>query len=147
LLANTCRDASQTCITVSCSQKSLSHNGSRSQQARSAKIRAARRDRADFLVTTIHEKNRALVNLRSLLLEPPRQRVYHVDFANTLRAHARAIRAQLAVANGVRINVAARRSIGSFRFLELEAWKRIAAGEVDRPPVAARRDGLPMGEK
>jgi len=40
--------------------------------------------RAMNLLFAIHEKNRALVNLRSLLLEPSLQTVYHVVFANTL---------------------------------------------------------------
>jgi hypothetical protein len=47
------------------------------------KIRARKGIRAINFIFTIHEKNRELVNLRSFLLEPPMQRVYHVVFANT----------------------------------------------------------------
>jgi hypothetical protein len=39
--------------------------------------------RTTNFIFTIHEKNRELVNLRSFLLEPLTQRVYHVVFANT----------------------------------------------------------------
>jgi hypothetical protein len=49
------------------------------------KIIVRQRDREVNFIFTIHEKNRTLVNMRSLLLEPSLQRVYHVVFANTLR--------------------------------------------------------------
>jgi len=84
LLANICRRASQTRVTVLCSKELRLHNGSQSQRARSVKISLQQRDRGLNFIFTIHEKNRALVNLRSLLLEPSPQKVYHVVFANTL---------------------------------------------------------------
>jgi hypothetical protein len=49
-----------------------------------AKINPRRHFREVNFRFTIPEKNHALVDLRSLLLEPSLQRVYHVVFANTL---------------------------------------------------------------
>src|SRR6266446_5945140 len=84
LLANIDRQISQTRVTISCDNKLSVHEGSQSQRARSVKINLRQRDRGLNFFFTIHEKNRALVNLRSLLLETSLQRVYHVVFANTL---------------------------------------------------------------
>jgi hypothetical protein len=61
------------------------------------------------------------------------QRVYHVVFANTLQTHERATHAQTAVANGVRIKVAVRRSICSADLFNSIPRKRDAAPKVDRP--------------
>jgi hypothetical protein len=72
-------------MTVSCTKKLRLHNGSQSQRPRSTKIPVPRRDREVNFIFTIHEKKRALVNMRSLLLEPSVQRVYQVIFANTLQ--------------------------------------------------------------
>jgi hypothetical protein len=52
----------------------------------------------------------------------------------------RAARAQLAVANGVRINVVVGRSIRSFDFLNSIPSEWVAAREVDRPFEGARFD-------
>jgi hypothetical protein len=82
------------------------------------KIRSPRRDREVDFIFTIHEKNRALVNMRSLLLEPSVQRVYHVVFANTLQDMNARLARKPPVANGVRIKVAARRSVCSLEFLK-----------------------------
>lgn len=78
----------------------------------------AREDRARDRGRAISEKNRELVNLRSFFLEPTLQRVYHVVFAETLHTIKNA-RGRAAEANGVRINVAVRHSIGSLDFLNL----------------------------
>jgi len=54
------------------------------------------------LVFTINQKNRALNDLRSDLLEPPLQRVYHVVFAKHTSNNTTRCRAKAAVASGVK---------------------------------------------
>jgi hypothetical protein len=107
LLANIRRAVSQTLIGVSIIAMYCVNSGFQSQRARSRKIRVPRSGREASRLFAIHEKNRALVEPRSLLLEPSLQRVYHVVFVNTLRNPEPRRRAQAAVANGVRIKVAA----------------------------------------
>src|ERR1700758_87325 len=54
LLANICRRASQTRVTVSCSKELRLHDGSQSQRARSVKISLRQRDRGLNFIFTIH---------------------------------------------------------------------------------------------
>jgi len=104
-------------------------------------------DRAHDRGRAIHEKNRELVNLRSFFLEPALQRVYHVVFAETFRTikNTRGARRR---ANGVRINVAVRRSISSLDFLNLSPPHpdRSVVG-VDSPLVKMRTGYVRAGKK
>jgi hypothetical protein len=70
------------------------------------------------------------------------QRVYHVVFANTLQTLERATHAQTAVANGVRIKVAVRRSICSADSFNSIPRKRVATPKVDRPVQIAAHQCL-----
>lgn len=105
-------------------------------------------DRAHDRGRAIHEKNRELVNLRSFFLEPALQRVYHVVFAETLHTIKKTRAGRVAGANGVRINVAVRRSISSLDFLNLSPPHpdRSVVG-VDSPLVKMRTGYVRAGKK